>query len=178
MCREEPVDEAASGDGPAEMDARLAAHAYSRPRSHSTAGAELGEQRVLAASSAELEESKRRGAYAKLLANEASGKTGKKPISARWADVNRGGDRNPEYRSGLVVREAKRSQPGDAFAAAPLLAAETALFSLAASGSAMSGGVRKLRFADVKDARLHAPARGDKRGRLREKMPQRACAAS
>ena len=67
----------------------------------------MGEQRVIAARSEELEEFRRRDVYTKATTNEALGKTGQKPISARRADVNKGDDRNPEDRSLLVVREAK-----------------------------------------------------------------------
>ena len=45
---EEPVDEAARGDGPTEMDVSDVAEAYSRPHYDATSGAELGEHRVLA----------------------------------------------------------------------------------------------------------------------------------
>ena len=44
----------------------------------------------------------------------------------------------------------------------PPLEAKKVLFSIAVSGRARSGEVRKLSFADVKKAYLHAPVRGDK----------------
>ena len=107
-----------------------------------------------------LVEFKRRGAYTKVPADEALERTGKKPITVRWVDVNEGDDRNPEYRSRLVVREVRRLQLDAAFAAMPPLGAKKVLFPLAASGRARPGDARKLSFADVKKAYLRAPARG------------------
>ena len=78
---------------------------------------------MLAARFEELEEFRRRDAYRKVLANEALGKTGKKPILVRWVDAYKGDDRNPEYMSRLAVREVERSQLGDVFAATPPLKA-------------------------------------------------------
>ena len=103
------MDETVSGDGPTAMDVGAVAEAYSRPYYDATSGAELDEQRVLSARLEELEGFKRRNVYAKVPVNEAVEKTGKKPISVRWVDVNKGDERNPEYRSCLVVREVKRS---------------------------------------------------------------------
>ena len=71
-------------------------------------------------------------------------------------DVNKGDDRNSGHRSRLVVREVKRSQLDDVFAATPPLAAKKVLFSLAVSGRAGSRGARKLGFVDVKKAYLHS----------------------
>ena len=156
------MDETASRDGPTDMDVSAVAEAYSRPYYDATSGAELDEQRALAARFEELEEFKRRDAYAKVPENEALEKTGKKPISVRWVDVNKGDDRNPEYRSRLVVREVKRSQLDDVFAAMPPLEAKHMLFSLAVSGRAGPGDARKLSFVDVTKAYLHAPVRGGK----------------
>ena len=59
-----------------------------------------------------------------------------------------------------MVREVKRSQLDDVFAATPPLEAKEVPFSLAVSGRARSVDVRKLSFVDVKKAYLHAPVRG------------------
>ena len=138
------------------------AQAPSHPSYNATSGAELDEQRVLAARLEELEKFKRRDVNAEVLANEALETTGKKSISARWVDVNKGDNRNPEYWSRLVVREVKRSQLGDAFAATPPLEAKKAPFPLAVSGRAKLGDVRKLSFVGAAKAHQHAPVRGDK----------------
>ena len=61
-------------------------------------------------------------------------RTGKKPIGVRWVDVNKGDEKNPEYRSRLVAREVNKEKRNDLFAGMPPLEAKRVLLSLAMSG--------------------------------------------
>ena len=45
--------------------------------------------------------------YAKCPYDEAMRRTGRKPISVRWVDVNKGDDQNPRYRPRLAARQMK-----------------------------------------------------------------------
>ena len=48
-----------------------------------------------------------KGVWRKRLFSEAFAKTGRRPISVRWVDVNKGDEQNPRYRSRLVARQLK-----------------------------------------------------------------------
>ena len=56
----------------------------------------------------ELEYFATKGVWVKRLCEEAVQKMGKKPITAKWVDVNKGDDLEPDYRSRLVAREMRR----------------------------------------------------------------------
>ena len=61
--------------------------------------------------------------------------TGEQPISTRWVDINKGDDKNPNYRSRWVGRDFKGGDKDrdDLFAATPPLEAKKLLISSAAS---------------------------------------------
>ena len=122
------MGETISGDGRTEVDVSAVAKAYSRPYYDGTSGAELGKQRALEARPDELQEFKRQDVYTKVLAAEASEKTGRRPISRRWVGVNKGDDCVAEYRSRLVAREVERSKVNDVLSAMPPLGAKEGLF--------------------------------------------------
>ena len=49
-------------------------------------------------------------------------RTGRKPISCRWKDINKGDDERVEVRSRLVAREIKQKGSDSDFAGTPPLA--------------------------------------------------------
>ena len=55
---------------------------------------------------------------------ECWARAGLKPIGTIWADVNKGGGDNPEYRSRLVAKEIHTHKDDDLFAATPPLEAK------------------------------------------------------
>ena len=81
---------------------------------------------------------------------EALARTGRKPITVRWVDVNKGDDDNPNYRSRLVAREVRRKRKDPMFAPTPPLESLRTILSLTA---ATIGG------ADEHDYRPDSPTR-------------------
>ena len=61
--------------------------------------------------------------YDKVPVEECMRMTGRKPISTRWIDINKGDVSNPNYRSRLVAREINTHKRNDLFAATPPLEA-------------------------------------------------------
>ena len=59
------------------------------------------------------------GVYEKVPAPECWNATGKKPSQMKWADINKGDEVHPEYRSGLVAKAVKMDKRNDLFAATP-----------------------------------------------------------
>ena len=157
--REELAGETVRGEAPTEMGVSAVAEAYSHQNYDATSRNELDAQRALAARFEELEEFKRRDVYAKVTVAEEFENTGKQAIPARWVDVNKGDDRNPEKRSRLVVRENERSKADDACAAIPPLEAKKVLPPPAVRARAKSGDVKELSRVDAKKAYERAPAR-------------------
>ena len=79
-----------------------------------------------------MKEFRKHGVYSKvLIKKECLEKTGRKPIVAKWVDVNKGDEIIPEYRSRLIAKEIKRDTREDWFAATPPLEALKILLSLA-----------------------------------------------
>ena len=76
-----------------------------------------------------------KGVWIKCPKNQAKQRTGKKAISVRWVDVNKGDDVNPRYRSRLVARQLKaRDRSGASFfAPTPPLEALRTVISMTAS---------------------------------------------
>jgi hypothetical protein len=64
---------------------------------------------------------------------EAYAKTGKRPISVTWVDVNKGDDLNPNYRSRLVARDIRLPGEDAIFAPTPPLEALRTVLSAAAT---------------------------------------------
>ena len=56
---------------------------------------------------------------------------GRKPVSVRWLDIDKGDKANPEHRSWIVAQETKRDIRQALFAAVPPLEAKKSLFSIA-----------------------------------------------
>ena len=71
--------------------------------------------------------------YAKVLENEAWGRTGKRPIGVRWVDVNKGDDDDPNYRSRLVAKDIRKRCEDAIFAPTPPLESLRAVLTLVAS---------------------------------------------
>ena len=72
-------------------------------------GQTLNDSLVDGARRKELEYFTSKGAWRKRLLSEAFAKTGRRPISVRWVDVNKLDEQNPRYRSRLVARQLKAS---------------------------------------------------------------------
>lgn len=64
---------------------------------------------------------------------ERKNRAGRKPISVRWVDVNKGGDEHPNYRSRLVARDIRFKGDSATFAPTPPLEALNFVLSCAAS---------------------------------------------
>ena len=86
---------------------------------------------------------------------EAFQRQGKRPITVKWIDVNKGDDLNPNYRSRLVAREAKKDIRPDLVAATSPLKAMKSLLSMLTTGNKGE----KLVINDVGRAFFCAPAR-------------------
>ena len=117
------------------------------------------------------------GVYDKVREEECWEHTGKAPIRVRWIDINKGDEKNKEYRSRLVAQEIKRDNREDLFAATPHLEAKKLLFSLAITeGIGYERGKReegmKLDFIDVRKAYFHADARRE----VYVELPKEDCA--
>ena len=84
-------------------------------------------------------------------------RTGRKPISCRWRDINKGDSERVEVRSRLVAREIKQTGTDSHFAGTPPLALVRYVISKAATLST-SGKRRQLMVLDAKRAFLHADA--------------------
>ena len=82
--------------------------------------------------------------------------TGHAPIKSRWIDINKGDDKNKNYRSRWVAKEFRTNEDFELFAATPPLDALRYVISTAASiknGSLMSNDVSRAYFyAPVKKA--------------------------
>ena len=57
-----------------------------------------------------MKEFRKHDVYSKVPIKECLEKTGRKPIGAKWVDVNKGDERRPEYRSRLVAKEIKKDK--------------------------------------------------------------------
>ena len=92
--------------------------------------------------------------YEKVKEEECWEKTGRAPIRVRYLDINRGDEKNKEYRSRFVVQEIKRDNREDLFAATPPLEAKKLLFSLAMCRSEIYRGKKAGRDEDRFDRHL------------------------
>ena len=84
-------------------------------------------------------------------------RTGRKRISCRWRDINKGDSERVEVRSRLVAREIKKKGTDSFFAGTPPLALVRYVMSRAATQS-KTGKRRQLMVLDAKRAFLHADA--------------------
>ena len=67
----------------------------------------------------------------KRIRSEAYRNTGKRPISVKWVDVNKGDDLSPNYRSRLVARDIRLPGEQAIFAPTPPLEALRTVLSVA-----------------------------------------------
>ena len=105
----------------------------------------------------ELEYMKLKGIWAKVDRDESYSKTGKKPVSVKWVDTNKGSDEVPVIRSRLVARDIREKgdkDRQDLIAATLPLELKRMMLSKAASLH-RSGKRRKLLFIDVQKAHLN-----------------------
>ena len=94
----------------------------------------------------ELEYFATKGVWVKRPCEEAVQKMGKKPITVKWVDVNKGDDLEPNYRSRLVAREIRRPWEESIFAPTPPLESVRTILSAAATN--LPGDVRHVRSID------------------------------
>ena len=99
----------------------------------SVTGQPLDGALVTAARALELEYFENKKVWEKRPYGEAMAKTGKKPISVRWIDTNKGDEDNPNYRSRLVAREIRKKGENPIFAPTPPLESLRTVLSLAAT---------------------------------------------
>ena len=102
------------------------------------------------------------GVWEQSSAQECLAKTGRKPTSTKWVDVDKGRDGEVLVRSRLVARDFKvkgDSRGFDVFAATPPLELKRLLFRMARTAGSVGGcdadGPVKLMFVDVKKAHLN-----------------------
>ena len=97
-----------------------------------------------------------RNIWSEVPTKECWDKTGRRPVSVRWVDVNKGGEERMEVRSRLVARDFKGGDKDrdDLFAGPPPLEAQQMLFSEAATRR-KDGRFRKLLFVDDRKAHLN-----------------------
>ena len=81
----------------------------------------------------ELEYFASKGVWYKRTRSEAMARTGRKPITVKWLDVNKGDDENPRYRSRLVARELRMPGEESIFAPTPPLESLRTVLSMAAT---------------------------------------------
>ena len=94
-------------------------------------GQPLDSNLVKAARQRELEYFENKGVWKMCSAQSAKQLTGRKPISVRWVDVNKGDDKEPNIRSRLVAREIRAPGSESVFAPTPPLEALRTVLSLA-----------------------------------------------
>ena len=105
----------------------------------------------------EIEYMKLKGIWAEVDRDESYSKTGKRPVSVKYVDTNKGSDEVPVIRSRLVAcdfREKGDKDRHDLIAATPPLELKRMMLSKAASLH-RSGKRRKLLFIDVQKAHLN-----------------------
>ena len=108
-------------------------------------GQPLDPQLVMAARAKELQYFEDKSAWTKRHREEAMRRTGKRPITVKWIDVNKGDDESPNYRSRLVAREIRRAGEDPIFAPTPPLESLRTIISMAATDFA--GAKKRVRTA-------------------------------
>ena len=109
-------------------------------------GQPLDPELVKAARAKELQYFKDKGVWIKRHREEAMRRTGKRPITVKWIDVNKGDDEAPNYRSRLVAREIRRAGEDPIFAPTPPLESLRTIISMAATDFA--GAKKRVRTAE------------------------------
>ena len=108
-------------------------------------GQPLDPDLVRAARAKELRYFEEKRVWTKRHREEALRVTGKRPITVKWIDVNKGDDEFPNYRSRLVAREIRRAGEDPIFAPTPPLESLRTIISMAATDFA--GAKKRVRFA-------------------------------
>ena len=106
---------------------------HERPCIDAVSGQPLNRGLVELARRKELDYFRDKGVWVKRPRAEAMARTGKRPISIKWIDVNKGDDDNPNYRSRLVAREIRKAGENPIFAPTPPLESLRTILSLAAT---------------------------------------------
>ena len=109
-------------------------------------GKSLEQGKVRKARQEELGELAKRNVYTRVPVEQCGDRTGRAPIGTRWADVTKGDEKNPDYRSRLVAQEINDKKRECLFAATPPLEAKKILFSLAVT-KGIGFGERKRTWA-------------------------------
>ena len=137
--------------------------------------APLDPVKVTAARKLEIQYAEKKPAWKKILRSLAKAK-GWKIVRSRWIYINKGDDKNPNYRSRMVGKEFNDSVVDGLFAATPPFEALRLLLSWAAtvpadpsvSGAWEKGSGKSILIADVSRAFFEAPAKRDLCVQLRE----------
>ena len=119
-------------------------------------GQALDAREVKKARRVELEHANRKKVWEKTTREEAR-RRGWRIIKTRWIDINKGDDRNPNYRSRLVGKEFNDGEVVALFAATPPLEALRVLVSEAATVE--KGGRKVMVINDVSRAFIEAPVK-------------------
>ena len=152
--RREPIEGHATGD---DYDDYSYAEFFDE-----ISGEALPPELVRAARKEELEYVKQMNVYTEVPVEECIRSTGRKPISVKWVDVDKGDKENRNVRSRIVARELKATDPGreGVFAGTPPLEALKFLLS-----EAMTEGKnykkKKVSFVDISRAHFHSPVTRD-----------------
>ncbi len=126
---------AVTDDEQDEQDMRGPEQGYSGRFRDDVTGQTLKDELVHEARAKELRYFHDKGVWCKRPRLEAKQRTGRKAISVRWVDVNKGDELNPRYRSRLVARQLKAHDRSGAsfFAPTPPLEALRTILSMTAS---------------------------------------------
>lgn len=121
-------------------------------------GKELPGELVKAARAEELQVIKDMGVWEERPREECLKRTGRKPITLRWVDTNKGDCSKPNVRRRLVAREIKKDSKPELFAATPPLEYVRFLISQMA-GTQLTEEPTQIMVVDVKKAYFFAPAK-------------------
>ena len=120
-------------------------------------GEDLDPAIVLAARREEIAYYKEMKAFTKVPISQCVARTGRKPIGARWRDINKGDRYNVNVRSRLVAKEFNNKKCDDLFAGTPPVEAMRAIISMAASGATP----KTLMTVDLSRAYMYAKCRNE-----------------
>ena len=109
-------------------------------------GQELNPVLVRAARKKEMDYFASKGVWALRPRSECLEKTGRRPVTVKWVDVNKGDDDEPNYRSRLVAREIRLPGEDPIFAPTPPLESVRMVLSLAATN--LPGETKHVREAE------------------------------
>ena len=116
------------------------------------AGEELDAAEVKRARKEEIDYFRKMGVYKKVPIEQCWSRTGKGPTPARWADINKGDQAWPSYRSRFVAKDKAKFPPGSV-RGHPALEALKVVLAFAAQGKD-----NKVMVSDIQRAYFYAPA--------------------